>query len=240
MITEDIAVGIMLTPYNDFDIIVNLNYPKNGVNYMDITESHNNNKKIYKVGINDDNKSQLDIILDRIIPILLKEKTDNNKILFHCMFGVSRSALIAISFISLYDSYIMAKQQRSYINPSYHFINCMTTYTNDNLLQKYLFNIINAIKENNHTLIEMLVVNGYNLPYNALIHACKLGSYNVIKSILKLKPNKNYNNNAINVYVNSCKITIEIVNYIDDYNKKPIDYANNSNNKTILLYFLNR
>ena len=128
MITDLIAIGDQFTPYEPFDIIINLNFPYNKVKHNNIEESILNDRHIYKIGIYDNIYQDIDNVLLFLIPKLLEQLNLNKKILFHCWAGASRSASFAISLLSKYnkitllDSYKLAKLKRSCVNPNYHFI----------------------------------------------------------------------------------------------------------------------
>ena len=136
IITNNIAIGNHKSLYDSFDIIVNLNYPENNVNHMEIIEKQIDNKQIYLVGIKDHPNEKMFEILIKLIPKLLLEydKNKNNKILFHCNQGISRSVSIAILFISLTQnitldtSYQLIKSIRPIALPNLGFIKDLYAY----------------------------------------------------------------------------------------------------------------
>ena len=133
-ITESIAIGNHQSKYDDFDIVVNLNYPANNVEHMEVTESIIENKLVYKVGIKDTTNENMLNILNELIPKLLENFNSDKKILFHCYQGISRSGCIATMFISLIknisleDSFSLIKAIRPIIAPNPGFIKAMFTY----------------------------------------------------------------------------------------------------------------
>jgi protein-tyrosine phosphatase len=134
MITENIGIGNHQTPYDDFDIIVNLNYPANNVEHMEISENISANKLVYNVGIKDTPNENMLEILNLLIPRLLVTYDEKKKILFHCYQGISRSASIATLFVSLIknisldESYCLIKNIRSNIAPNPGFIKALYMY----------------------------------------------------------------------------------------------------------------
>jgi len=136
MITNNIGIGShnASTSYGDFDIVVNLDYPANNVAHMDVQETSIENKFVYKVGIKDNTNENLLEILNILIPKLLSSYSEEKKILFHCNQGVSRSASIAILFISLIknitldESFSLIKLVRPIVAPNSGFIKAMYMY----------------------------------------------------------------------------------------------------------------
>ena len=80
-ITDNIAIGNRFASYNDFDVIVNLNFPMNNTKLNEITYIKNNNMIIYNVGLYDTEDSDILMILNTMIPILVKSVNENKKIL---------------------------------------------------------------------------------------------------------------------------------------------------------------
>ncbi len=66
-----------------------------------------------------------------LIPKLIKETTQDTKILFHCYAGVSRSASLAIAYlmktnIMTFDkAYELVKMKRNMINPNNGFMEAL-------------------------------------------------------------------------------------------------------------------
>ena len=129
-IDRNIAIGNYHSDYEKFDIIVNLNYPFNGVNYHDIEKTKVNNKIIYKIGCYDSEDESMYELLRLIIPDLVfyYRINKNIKILFHCYAGISRSSTLAIAFLcmtkcySLKDCYSLVISKRSIVKPNKGFI----------------------------------------------------------------------------------------------------------------------
>lgn len=146
MITDNIAIGDYNSPYDDFDIIVNLNFPYNFVPMHKIIKNVIDNKIIYSIGLHDNIDQPMLKILEVMIPELLKElKTNpNKKVLFHCYAGISRSSTLAIALIykltkmPLVDIYKLAVSKRPQVQPNPGFIRALSVYTNDSSLYKYL------------------------------------------------------------------------------------------------------
>ena len=128
MINNKIAVGDCYSSYDDFNVIVNLFGEFNGCKSDQVILVEENNKKIYKVGLIDKSEYKDDalIFINFLIPRLMNDKDE--KILFHCHSGVSRSATFAIAYlIKMYkltkdEALNLVKSKRSIINPNYGFM----------------------------------------------------------------------------------------------------------------------
>jgi protein-tyrosine phosphatase len=106
-IDNNVAIGNCDSDYKDFDIIINLNYPYNGVNYHDIEINNKGYKIIYKIGCYDSENEDMYDLLNIIIPDLVSyyRINKNIKILFHCFAGISRSSTVAIAFLCMAKNY---------------------------------------------------------------------------------------------------------------------------------------
>lgn len=139
MITERIAIGNFESPYNEFDVIVNLNYPFNGVTFHEIKIDEftlNKKEKYYvRVGIPDSPSEDqyMAYVLNSIIPklITIYRSNPHAKFLFHCFAGISRSTTLALALLSIVknisidEAYQLAKQKRFIIQPNsgfYHIL----------------------------------------------------------------------------------------------------------------------
>lgn len=130
MITDKIAVGDYTTPYDDFDVVFNFNYPYNGASLgaidTEIEMSHGSivQKIVYRIGLLDTTiyNDTLLRIFTNLIPYLVHSK--DKRILFHCYAGISRSSTAAILYLMLTTSmpleeiYTLLQSKRSYINPN--------------------------------------------------------------------------------------------------------------------------
>lgn len=129
MITDRIAIGDYTTPYNNFDVVFNFNYPYNGAKLGTIdTEIDYCNgsiqKTVYKIGLLDTTvyNDTLLTIFTNLIPYLVESK--DKKILFHCYAGISRSSTAAILYLilttpmSLDEIYKLLESKRSHVNPN--------------------------------------------------------------------------------------------------------------------------
>lgn len=136
-IMSHIAIGNSRTSYEPFDIILNLNYPYNGVQHGEIEVIKNTsnlkykNKIVINCGIEDDynekREDEMRDIFTRLLNTLeneLKDKGSLPTILFHCYAGISRSATIAILFLSKFlnidtsNVYEITKMKRKCILPN--------------------------------------------------------------------------------------------------------------------------
>lgn len=127
----------MYSSYKDFDIIINLNYPENGVKLGEISiiKQSSNDKTIIYCGLEDNSNPSLErytrIMFERLLDALyneLEKKLIFPRILFHCYAGISRSAAISILFLADYlelkneDAYALVKSKRKCILPNKLFL----------------------------------------------------------------------------------------------------------------------
>jgi protein-tyrosine phosphatase len=132
-IDENIAVGNNKSDYQPFNIIINLDYNNNGVEYHSIDMNCINGKHIYKIGCYDSETENMIDLIKVIIPDLVKFYIINPsiKILFHCAAGISRSSTMAISFLCmaknypLWRAYNLVSEKRPVIRPNRGFMNCL-------------------------------------------------------------------------------------------------------------------
>lgn len=132
-ITSDVAIGELSSSYNEFDTIVNLAYINPSVNrlehgHIDIASS--NGKKIYRLGVYDsDNDLFLfSELVEKVIDLTMSD--NNDKILFHCQAGKSRSVCMALAYLCINTKHSMTfenaleliKEKRPIVNPRHSFI----------------------------------------------------------------------------------------------------------------------
>ena len=141
MITETVAVGSNKSSYDSFDLIINIDYPNNGVKKDKVVYINEKGKGLINCGYSDFTYYSLekegwllksDLTqekLDKLYYIISKylENFKYKKILFHCKAGISRSSTVAIYYLSklnhktpkeIYDD---MKTKRPCINPNAHF-----------------------------------------------------------------------------------------------------------------------
>ena len=150
-ITPLVAIGNKDTPYDEFDVIVNLNYPENKVPHRRVALD-DREKIIYYIGLCDHPKEKP--FIAKLIPKILSEleKYSDKKILFHCFAGISRSATIAIAYLKTYDPefkrksllsiFFSTQEKRSVICPNQGFIEALSDYFKEDS-----FRFINFVKE---------------------------------------------------------------------------------------------
>jgi len=144
MITEHIALGNSDTPYDDFDIVVNLNYPFNKTKLYEVSLIKEQDKIIIRAGLEDISpihsstdsvgytESQrwknVQHIFAQINYFLSIYAQPDSRILFHCYAGISRSSTSLILYLSKQQQkttknvYQLVKQKRPYIQPNSGFL----------------------------------------------------------------------------------------------------------------------
>jgi hypothetical protein len=198
MITENIGLGDTHSDYEEFDIIVNLNYPSNQVEYGEIREELIDNKKIYKIGIYDRVNEPITRLLHELTPKFIEDmKKPGTKILFHCYAGVSRSATLAIDFIarqqdiSLLQAFLLVKKRRDIIKPNYGFMNSLINYHNDMSLIEKIGSLHKAIDQNDIKLVEKMIEYGVKINdindegFTPLHFACIESNNRIIEILLE-------------------------------------------------------
>jgi len=141
-ITDTVAIGDMYSSYDEFDIIINVQFPQNQVNNKDILFTYYLGKTVYYVGILDsseeNNKGLMSSLLNTLVPelALLKQNNPNLRFLFHCYAGMSRSVTVATAFliktlaISMDDALYMVKSKRTIADPNPLFLKELEMYVN--------------------------------------------------------------------------------------------------------------
>lgn len=135
MITDRVAVGSCDSNYDDFDVIVDLNYPENNVKENQSSFQKRGDKLIIRLGLPDslDKENDAYNYMCELIPVLSKYYSER-KILFHCFAGISRSATFAIAYLSYCTgqsidySYNQVKSKRKFIQPNQAFIKSLEKF----------------------------------------------------------------------------------------------------------------
>jgi protein-tyrosine phosphatase len=103
-ITDRVAIGDYKSSYVEFDVVVNLNFPNNCVEYHSIGTAYDGSKTVYAVGIHDKEyeSESLSNMMDQLLPILLHifMEKPTSRFLFHCRAGISRSVSMATAFMA--------------------------------------------------------------------------------------------------------------------------------------------
>ena len=144
MITDDIGVGKIVSAisYSLFDVIIDMNYPNNGIMLDDIKFSNYGNKILIKIGLEDNDEANIITFFNKLIPMLTAMK--KNKILFYSTNGISRSAAFAIAFISIknnimwVEAYNMVKMKRKMIKPNMGFLQQIELFCNKNIVSNLI------------------------------------------------------------------------------------------------------
>lgn len=142
-INDTVTVGSCGTPYDDYDLIFNLNYPENGAEKHQISYIYGKRpndwnssvkKNFYNIGMYDHSTPE-DLKVFRECIEILKEIVEKQKkdgkdlnILFHCFAGYSRSVALATAYIALKEgvsvdeAFELVKSRRKYVGPNPDFI----------------------------------------------------------------------------------------------------------------------
>ena len=132
LITPNVAIGNCNSSYDNFDVIVNLNFPYNDVTHHNIIEKDFNQKKLFMIGLLDAPDEEILCLIKIMMPRLLA--LGRKRILFHCYAGISRSATLAIAYIALtnnmklQDTINMVKSKRNIIQPNKGFMKALEMY----------------------------------------------------------------------------------------------------------------
>jgi protein-tyrosine phosphatase len=132
------AIGNANSSYSPFNIIVNLDFPYNGVEKNRILAEMTSDKKlIIRVGIYDLPEEPMAEVIDTLVPFLntlVKYHYNQPRILFHCKAGISRSASVALAYygkIMKYDltrAYTQLAARRAIIRPNPGFIEAIEEF----------------------------------------------------------------------------------------------------------------
>ena len=102
-ITDRVAIGDGTSCYQEFDVVVNLNFPTNCVEYQTIGSVREGKLTIYAVGIKDEEyeAESLSHFMDHLLPALTITfiEKPTSRFLFHCRAGISRSVSMALAFM---------------------------------------------------------------------------------------------------------------------------------------------
>ena len=141
-ITPNICIGDMDSSYLNFNVVVNINYPYNGIPHRKMgrreEKTDNNSCHLYLVGMCDHDSENICEYVDMIIPKLrMKYNEDNNaKFLFHCYAGKSRSVAVALAFMvevmemSFDSAMLLIKEKRPIVEPRPLFIEMLRKHYN--------------------------------------------------------------------------------------------------------------
>jgi hypothetical protein len=126
------AIGNANSSYDPFNIIVNLDFPYNGVPHHSLTTELTSDKNlIFRVGIYDSPDEPMGEVLEALVPFLVtlvKYHYNKPRLLFHCRAGISRSASVALAYYGKQMKYDLTKAysqlatRRPVIQPNPGFI----------------------------------------------------------------------------------------------------------------------
>ena len=140
MITDNIAIGDLLSDYTPFDVVINLNFECNSLhfNHHDLKTSTSVNKQVTYIAIYDspEEKAFMKMVLYSVIPTLIQflRQYPLSKVLFHCYAGISRSASLGIALLAHMEnlSYEVAfervKEKRGQVKPNSGFVEAIKEY----------------------------------------------------------------------------------------------------------------
>jgi len=134
-ITDRVAIGDSHSSYQAFDVIVNLNFPNNCVEYQTIGSVREGKHTIYGIGLKDEEyeAESLGRFLDHLLPALSMTFVERpeTRFLFHCRAGISRSVSVALAFMlettheSLHDTLTHIQQVRPIASPNVGFMSVL-------------------------------------------------------------------------------------------------------------------
>jgi protein-tyrosine phosphatase len=134
MLSPHIAVGDIDASYTNFDIIFDLSFCNETLNFKrhDIKE----NNGVIRIAIDDHPAEETFMleVLERYVPIILQQAAQGKKILIHCFAGISRSSSLAIACIaqkeglSFESALEIAQSIRRQIRPNPGFCKAIKTY----------------------------------------------------------------------------------------------------------------
>lgn len=129
-ITENIAIGELSSKYDEFDFIINLAYINpsfnKGLKHREHRNYKINDKEVYEFGLYDSD-SDADYFRE-VIDFLIPKLKFDQKILFHCQSGKSRSVCVALTYMCIFykidldKALSICKEKRSIINPRESFL----------------------------------------------------------------------------------------------------------------------
>lgn len=142
-ITPYVCIGDSTSSYQEFDVVVNADYPNNFIPHGKCgrrDEKHKKNCTLYLVGLcdHDSEIENLEGCIEYLIPRLRKKYEEDKEctFLFHCYAGKSRSVALALAFMvevlgmEYYQAYEFIKEKRPIIKPRPLFITFLETKYN--------------------------------------------------------------------------------------------------------------
>ena len=128
MVTDHVAIGSYRASYHSFDLVINLDYPTNGVSQGEVSYVLENHRHVIRCGYNDNHEMTREQLQELVTRIDTIAQDTPMRILFHCYAGISRSATVAIAYLSqrehktTRDTYNIIQPKRPRIQPNSHFM----------------------------------------------------------------------------------------------------------------------
>jgi protein-tyrosine phosphatase len=134
-ITDRIAIGDKSSSYKVFNVVVNLNFPNNCVEYHSIGTVKDGDLTIYAIGMKDEEfeSDMLSHVMNQLVPLLNQVflEQPESRFLFHCRAGISRSVSMALALMmettheSLQDALDQIQTIRPIAHPNLGFMNAL-------------------------------------------------------------------------------------------------------------------
>lgn len=130
-ITNNIYIGSSYSEseYDKFSLIINIDYPDNKAEY----DKAGISGKVIRLGIPDNPKFNIYPFFTPITDYIRKYVKQNEKVLIHCLNGISRSVTFVIAYLirrgmSFRDAYMTVKLRRAIMDPNAGFVKQLIEY----------------------------------------------------------------------------------------------------------------
>jgi hypothetical protein len=85
--------------YDRFRLVLDLDYPQNGVKLGEIKEENKNGTRILKLGVADSEDQDMTEALDKVLPIINQYVKSSQPVLIYSHDGWSRSVMVLSSYL---------------------------------------------------------------------------------------------------------------------------------------------